>query len=254
MLSDYRNKFAKLEERLELCQSDESLIELLSCAITDKPLLQDGRQLDFKCIVQDGKMQWVKGHLLTNTGASAAGFFSAKFAKQHSLSVVKLANPCKLKLVDDNLAPIVTHGAQMHFRLRDHYDELWCFVTILEKFDLIMEMLWLEKHDPKVSFCTRTLTFDSDHFTAHCLSQGKASVVYSCSYTRVNKDISFKKTWQDGSSTQRNIRHYIAEISVYAFIAMAGKEDYEVAALWPKDFENLDVKIDMLADHLPTIV
>ena len=158
--------------------------------------------------------------------------------------MVKLAYPCKLKLADDNLAPIVTHCAQLHFRLGDHYDELWCFVTTLGKFDLILGMPWLEQHDPKVSFCTRTLTFDSDHCTAHCLSQGKASVVHSCSSTRVNKDISFQKNWQDGSSTQRNICHDIAEISAHAFMAMAEKEDYQVAALWPKDFEELDAQID----------
>ena len=122
MLSDLRNKIAKLEGRLEPCRSDKSLIELSSCTITDKPLLQDGRQLDFECTVRDEKMQWVKGHVLTDTGASAAGFVSAKFAKQHSLSMVKLAHPCKLKLADDNLAPIVTHCAQLHFLLGDHYD------------------------------------------------------------------------------------------------------------------------------------
>ena len=35
-----------------------------------------------------------------------------------------------------------------------------------------------------------------------------------------------------------------AEILAYAFMAMAKKEDYKVAALWPKDFEELNVKID----------
>ena len=51
MLSDLRIKIAKLEERLEPCRSDESPIEFSSCAIIDKPLLQDGRQLDLECTV-----------------------------------------------------------------------------------------------------------------------------------------------------------------------------------------------------------
>ena len=105
-------------------------------------------------------------------------------------------------------------------------------------------MPWLEQHDPKVSFRTRTLTFGSDHYTAPCLSQGKAIVVDSCSSTRVNKDISFEKSRQDGFFSQQNIRHDIAEISAYTFMAMAEKKDYQVAALWPKDFEELDVKMD----------
>lgn len=86
----------------------------------------------------------MKRHVFTDAGALAIGFISAKFAKQHNLSMIKLAHPCKLKLVDDNLAPIVTHCALLYFRLGDHYDELWCFVIILVKFDLILRMSWLE--------------------------------------------------------------------------------------------------------------
>ncbi len=73
--------------------------------------------MDFECTVQDGNMQSVKRHVLIDTGASSAGFVSKKFAKQHSLLMVKLAHQFKLKLTDDNLAPIVTHCAQLLFRL-----------------------------------------------------------------------------------------------------------------------------------------
>ena len=95
----------------------------------------------------------MKGYVFTNTGASVVGFVFAKFAKQYSLSMIKLAYPCKLKLADNNLVPIVTHCAQLHFWLENYYDELWCFVTILGKFDLILRMLWLKQYDPKISFC-----------------------------------------------------------------------------------------------------
>lgn len=39
--------------------------------------------------------------------------------------------------------------------------------------------------------------------------------------------------------------HYdIVKISAHAFIAIAKKEDYQVATLQPKNFEELDIKID----------
>ena len=136
-------------------------------------------------------MQWVKRHIFIDTGASAAGFVFTKFAKNHNLLMIKFIHLCILKLVDDNLAQIVIHYTHLHFRLGDHYNELWYLVTIFEKLDLILEMLWLEQYDPKVSFCTKTLTFNSGYYTAHCLSQGKASIVYSCLSIRINKDISF---------------------------------------------------------------
>ena len=43
-----------------------------------------------------------------------------------------------------NLAPMITHCAQVYFRFGDHFDKIWCFVTSLSKFDLILGMPWLE--------------------------------------------------------------------------------------------------------------
>lgn len=36
----------------------------------------------------------------------------------------------------------------------------------------------------------------------------------------------------------------IAQISAYAFMAMAEKKDYQVATLWLKDLKEFDIKID----------
>lgn len=38
--------------------------------------------------------------------------------------------------------------------------------------------------------------------------------------------------------------HNIIEILTYAFMAITKKENYQVAALWPKDFEELNIKMD----------
>ena len=46
--------------------------------------------------------------------------------------------------------------------------------------------------------------------------------------------------------------HYdIVKIWAYVFIAMAEKENYQVAALWPKNFKELDVKID---GYIPVLI
>ena len=156
-------------------------IQISSCVIDQDSALQDGQQLDFECAIQDSQMQWIKTHTLTDTGASATGFVSSNFVEKHHLLVVKLAQPCKLKLANDNLAPLVTHCAQVYFRFGDHYDKIWCFVTSLSKFDLILGMPWLEQHDPKLSLRRRTLTFDSEFCTSNCLLHSRVCTVNSCS-------------------------------------------------------------------------
>ena len=178
-----RKKILEIEKKLE-SPSITSPVRISSCVINQDSALQDGQQLDFECVIQDSEMQWIKASVLMDTGASALGFVSSAFVKQHRLSVVKLAQPYKLKLADDTLAPMITHYAQVYFRLGDHYDEIWCFVTNLGKFDLILGMPWLEQHDPKLSFRKRTLTFDSKFCKSRCLPHGKSCTVNSCSSTK----------------------------------------------------------------------
>lgn len=150
------------------------------------PTLEDGRQLDFECAIRGFEMKWIKAHTLADTGASATAFVSSAFIKQHYLSVVKLTQPRKLKLADDQSATLITHCAQVYFRLGDHYDEIWCFVTNLGKFDVILGMPWLDQHDPKLSFRKRTLTFDSDFCASRCLLHKKSCTVNSRSSRKNN--------------------------------------------------------------------
>ena len=45
--------------------------------------------------------------------------------------------------------------------------------------------------------------------------------------------------------------HDIAKILASVFIAMAEKENHQVIALWSKDFEKLDIKID---GYIPVLI
>ena len=69
-------------------------------------------------------MQLIKVKILTDTRTSAVGFVSAKLIYYYHLSVIKLAQTCRLKLADDKLVLQVTYCAQVWFQLRDHFDEL----------------------------------------------------------------------------------------------------------------------------------
>ena len=86
-----------------------------------------------------------------------------------------------MKLIDDSLAPVITHCAQVYFRLGDHYDKIWCFATSLGKYDLIFGMLWLEQHNLKLFFRKRTMIFGSEFCKSGCLPYGKSCTINSCS-------------------------------------------------------------------------
>lgn len=113
-------------------------VSLSACDVTGK--LQEGRQLDFpgKVFTKD---RTIKAIILTDTGASAMAFVDSKYAKRNKLHLVPLERPCKLRLADGNLAPQLTHMAQVRFAIGDHVEERWCLVTSLGKWDLIVGIL-----------------------------------------------------------------------------------------------------------------
>lgn len=199
-------------------------VTLSSCDFIGE--LKQGRQLDFQGYVYTQKGT-VSAKCLTDTGASAESFVDNNYVRQHKLHTVPLTKPCKLRLADNKLAPNITHMARLKLVLGGHIDELWCLVTSLGKFDIILGMPWMELHDPKLSFAERSLTFNSDHCRANCLLQHQDSTIHSEPMRRS------KSRKVSGTSD-------IAEISTYAFVRMSEREDNQTYAMWPEDFERLE--------------
>lgn len=160
--------FDQLRKNIELLEDPvifnpfRTDVNLSACCLAAQPTLQDGKQLNFDGVIATPRGD-VKAISLTDTGASALAFVNSKFVKQHKLSTVFLSQPYNLRLANDKLTAPIVHLAQVRVKLGDHSKELWCLVISLGIFDLILEMPWLEQHDPKTSFKSRFLTFDFDY-------------------------------------------------------------------------------------------
>ena len=168
-----------------------------------------------------------KTHCCTDTGASAKSFMDIKFAKRHKLPLLELVKPVKLRLANGQIAGIISHAARTILSFGDHLEELYCLVTPLSKFDIILGMPWMELHDPQISFKERSCTFNSDHCMTDCLKHGRPVIIRSPGAHGIPTPSADK--FGD-----------IAEISAYAFTKLAEKRGNQVVALWPEDFERLD--------------
>lgn len=212
-------------EQLEKETGQENLatVTLSSCDLTDK--LKQGRQLDFRGYVRTEKGS-VSANCLTDTGASAESFVNTTYVKKHRLPMLPLAKPCRLRLADNKLAPDITHMARLQLTLGNHIEELWCLVTSLGAFNIILGMPWMERHDPHISFAERSLTLNSDYCMSNCLLHHQPSTIYSG--PRKEPEKKFPKHID------------LAEISAYAFIRMSEREENQTYAMWPEDFERLE--------------
>ena len=163
---------------------------------------------------------------LTDTGASALGFVDKVFVRKNKLVTIPLARPYRLKLADNKAAPNITHMAKVLFQLgKEYLDKLWCIITSLGSFDLILGIPWLKLHDPESKFSTRILNFNSDYYIIYCLSHCRLVTIYS------GKSPPSKKSL---------LPNNIVEVSAYAFMKMAERSDNEVISIWPEHFEILD--------------
>ena len=211
-----------------------SCLSLSACAVATEASLQKGRQLDFpsKAYTEQGITNMT---CLTDTGASALSFIDDKFASRYKLTRMALSKPCRLRLADDKFAPNVTHMALLKHGFGDYIDEMWCLITQLGRFDLVLGMPWLEQHNPSLALGNRTMTFNSDYCMAHCLSHSKPVTVRSLTPPQLKQQN--QQNLDPPCATVTNTD--IAEVSAYAFVRMAEKEENEVVAMWPNDFEKL---------------
>lgn len=229
-----RSRIEELEE--EEGNAALASVTLSACAVTTEASLQHGRQLDFRgqALTQGGA---VKVNCLTDTGASALGFVDAAFVTRNKLPKIALSKPCKLRLADDKPAPHITHMALVKLLIGDHVEDLWCLITRLGQFQIILGMPWLEQHDPHISFKERTITLNSDYCMSHCLLHSRPVTVHS--------DKGSQRTLDRTTSPMPSD---ITEISAYAFMKMAEKSENQVIAMWPRDFEQLDQHSDSKAE------
>ena len=210
-------------KELETTGSELATVSLSSCDAD----LQQGRQLDFKAKILNGQGSG-KTHLCTDSGASAKCFMDTKFAKAHKLSLVPLVEPVKLRLANGVIAGLITHAARTILSFKEHLEEMFCLVTPLAKFDIILGMPWLELHDPHISFAHRSCTFNSDYCISNCLQRHKPVTMHSKGT---------KKTPMSESTKHGDI----AEISAYAFMKMSERKGNQVIAMTAEDFEHLEL-------------
>ena len=174
-------------------------------------------QLNFTSLVYIFRIK-VKIVLMIDTKASKWVFVNRKYVKFHKFFIVRLQKSIKLKLTNDKLISNIIHMIQITFNLNDHIDTCWCLITNLNKYDIILNMSWLQKHDFQTSFAFRLLTFNFDYCMINCLFNWYFIVIYN--------DGTFKKHHNFFEKLKKH--DDICEIFAYVFNRMINKENHDL--------------------------
>ena len=190
---------------------------------------ENDRQLNFTSLVFIFQTK-VKTFLMTNTKISERIFVNRKYIKLHKFFIVRLQKSIKFKLTNDKLVSNIIYMIQIIFSLNSHIDICWCLMTDLSKYNIILSMFWLQKHDFQASFVHRSLTFNFDHCMINCLFNECFIVIYSDDASKKQHKFSDKHKKYDD----------IYEIFAYAFNQMINKKNHDLIVMWSEHFELLN--------------
>ncbi len=108
---------------------------------------------------------------LVDTGSTAPAFADEEtIAKKYNCPVKRLVQPKPLRLADGVLSSFITHYFVARMTIGYHSEPMLFYVIKLSsQTPIILGMLWLRKHNPRLDFEHLRLIFDS-HYCAHrCL-------------------------------------------------------------------------------------
>ena len=219
-----RNRIKQLKHIID---SHLNIVKLSSFTLNAIRLkVNNERQLNFQEKVQTSS-KTTKISIMTNTKISTSNFVDVNFVKQHKLNIMILIKFIKLRLIDDKFVLNIIRMIRMKFQLKKHVNEIWCLITTLKKFDLILNMSWLKQHSMNISCENKSIIFASDHYLENCIHNYQSTIVYS---------LDIKKSSDSRSSTDANI----VEITATAFMKMTTQDKNQVIAMWLEHFEMLD--------------
>ena len=219
-----RKRIKQLEQIIDSHLNIVKLSSLIQNVLQFK--ISNDRQLNFQEKVQTF-FETRKTSIMTDTEVSASDFVNANFVKRYKLDIMTFIKPIRLRLVDDKFVLNIIRMARVKFQLKKHVNEVWCLITTLGKFDLILNMFWLKQHSVNISCENKSIIFAFDHCLENCIHNYQSTTIYSVDIKRSSNKRSF-------------IDANIAEITITAFMKMATQNKNQIIAMWPKHFEMLN--------------
>jgi len=83
-------------------------------------------------------------------------FIDKKMAKRHGFKMTKLERPLKVKNVDgtENSGGNITYQVKVNVFYKNHVERIRMDVCNLGKIEMILEMPWLQAHNPEINWET----------------------------------------------------------------------------------------------------
>jgi hypothetical protein len=147
-------------------------------------------------------------------------------ARRLQLPILKLNNPIPLYLGNGKLYKVLTEATLADLRIGDHREQIFCYLTDVPRYQLVLGDTWLQEHNPTVDWKARSITFNAPEcFEKGCLLHGRP-----CTMSATNRSSHTVKPSEVSPID-------IEMTSAYAFYKLARKPKNDGFVMLPRDHE-----------------
>ena len=188
---------------------------------------------------------------LVDTGASGFAFASQSLCDRLHLVPVSLPSPIALVGFEGKQGSHITHKVVLKFTLKNHVETICAYVIKTCKYELILGLPWLEKHQPFVDWKEHTITFGEP-----CLGKGccnfETTISYANSLTINSTSFNFTRTQTPISHSRIPTPQFQkpTQIPASTFAMLSYQPENQYFALSLRD---LDLLIDEPMQRLATV-
>jgi hypothetical protein len=97
-------------------------------------------------------------YILIDSGASN-NYISESFVRKHKLYTEPLAEQAEAILANGTSLSVIRMVPSIPIRIQDYNDEINANVLALDKYDMILSMIWLDAYGPTVDYRSKSVTF-----------------------------------------------------------------------------------------------
>ena len=138
---------------------------------------RDDEHIMIKVVLQ-GKKEKDSINAMIDSGATQ-DFIDKEVCRKHEFTTTATKNPREIYLADGNPSDMgpVTHIAKIPMTIGNYQELATLQVANLQNHEVIFEMPWLKRPNPRIDWGKNKITFDSERCTTWCLD--RKSTVYA---------------------------------------------------------------------------
>lgn len=188
---------------------------------------------------------------LVDSGASGFAFISNKLCSLLKLAPIDLDSPLALIGFEGKPGAQLVKKTKFNLFIGRHEEEMEAFVTPNIKYDLVLGLPWLEKHNPYVNWKEHTITFGEECLDRACC-QFETTIPYVNSLSQITKQkLPVKKVPNMTINAADEInRMSPVKISAKEFVDLSKNDENHYFALSIRD---LDLLLDPCMQRQPTM-